>query len=388
MSDKILEFPGFKERVNFNRKRLIEARLAKQWTQIELASRVGVTSETISNLESGQRGPGPEILSLIAEALGFPVAYFLRQDEGGELISPVFFRSFASKTKRQNLCLDSWRAWSGRLLTYIGRYVNLPPVNLPEANWASVAADDIVDRAEDLATQCRRKWKLGDGPLGNLALLTESMGVCVIRLDIDNMDSVDGFSCWQDGRPMVFLLSKQSAARERLNIAHELLHLIAHRYIEAGTVGEKSTFERVEKEAFAFAGALLLPRNTYAREVYSLSMQQFTQLKKRWGVSIAAQGNRCRDLGIMDDDRYTQFRKNLSWNKFLKTEPLDDVMAVEQPKMLEQAFRLLAEGGVKTDEQIAEDMAMNLNMVRSLASLPVKDDVEVKKDEVRLRLVV
>jgi Zn-dependent peptidase ImmA (M78 family) len=184
------------------------------------------------------------------------------------------------------------------------------------------------------------------------------------------MDDVDGFSCWQDGRPMIFIVAKQSAARERLNLAHEVLHLIAHAGIAEDSLEEKSDFKAIEEQAFAFGGALLAPRSTYGREVFSFNVDHFVALKRRWGFSIAGQGARCLLLGIMDEGRYLQFRKNLSWNRILKTEPLDDSVPCETPLMLRQAIEILTEHKVITGWQLAEKFGLPPSKMTQFTALP------------------
>lgn len=49
---------------------LIKARLAKKWTQEELAAKAGVTQNTITRLESGVTNPTLGTLSRVASALG------------------------------------------------------------------------------------------------------------------------------------------------------------------------------------------------------------------------------------------------------------------------------------------------------------------------------
>lgn len=371
LKSNIVEFPAHLARPVFNRDRFKEARQQACLTQTQLADLIHVSSETISNLESGQRQPGPETLLQICKELGFSPAYFSDSgEEGGNVESPIFFRSYASKIKRQNNCLDVWRKWAGRMMSYLGRYLNLPPVNLPSAVWNGEGeSDNLMDRAEELAQQCRRLWGIGDGPIGNLTRLAESMGVCVVRLDLPNMEEVDGFACWQDGRPMIFLIAKESASRERLNLAHELLHLIAHRQLPADVLEDDDAMEGIEREAFAFAGALLLPRNTYGRELFSFKIPHFVEQKRRWGVSIGSQGKRCLDLGIMDIDQFTQFRKNLSWNKYIKREPLDDTLPHEFPLMMSQAIELLSKHGVASGWQIADKFGFNAEKMRILTNL-------------------
>ena len=371
MQNNILAFPESLARPAFNRIAMQEARLQKCWPQSELARRMEVSDETVSNLESGQRQPGADTLASLCDALGFPLGYFsAASNPGGELEGVISFRSRASKTKRQNHCLNIWRKQAGRVLKFISQYVNLPAVRLPQTSWSeNDPADSLVDRAEELAQKCRRLWGIGDGPIANLTRLVESMGVCVIQLDLPDMEEVDGFSCWQDGRPMIFLIAKQSAARGRFNVAHEVLHLIAHRQVPNDALEDKDTLAVLESQAHTFGLALTLPGNTYGREVISLNVNHFIQQKRRWNISMAAQAKRCLQLGILDDDQFLQFRKNLSWNKYVKKEPLDDSVPREEPLMMKQAIEMLYDHGVVRGWQIGKEFNLppaNLEQITKL----------------------
>jgi Zn-dependent peptidase ImmA (M78 family)/transcriptional regulator with XRE-family HTH domain len=371
MQNNILAFPESLARPTFNREALKEARLQKGWSQSELARRMGVSAEMISNLESGQRQPGADTLIQLCDKLEFPLAYFSSEtNSGGKLEGVISFRSRASKTKRQNDCLNTWRKQAGRILKFINQYVNLPPVRLPHVVWSETdPGDDVVERTELLAQECRRTWGIGDGPIGNLTRLVESMGVCVVQLDLPDMDDVDGFSCWQDGRPMIFLVAKQSAGRGRFNVAHEVLHLIAHRQIPNDSLEDKHVLTQLEAHAHTFASALLLPRKTYGREIVSLNVNHFIQQKRRWNVSMAAQAKRCLQLGILDDDQFLQFRKNLSWNKYVKKEPLDDTVPREEPLMMKQAIEMLCKHGIVRGWQIGEQFNLPLANMEQITKM-------------------
>ena len=53
-------------------KRLQQCRVASKLTQEELAERVGLTIESISNMERGIHGPSFDNLEKISNALGIP----------------------------------------------------------------------------------------------------------------------------------------------------------------------------------------------------------------------------------------------------------------------------------------------------------------------------
>lgn len=62
-------------------KRLRDARLAKGWTQAQLAERIGMVDSVsgatrVSRYETGQHDPNPATSEALAKALGLPVAYF------------------------------------------------------------------------------------------------------------------------------------------------------------------------------------------------------------------------------------------------------------------------------------------------------------------------
>lgn len=62
-------------------KRLRSARMAKGWTQAQLAERIGMVDSVsgatrVSRYETGQHDPDPATSQALAKALGLPVAYF------------------------------------------------------------------------------------------------------------------------------------------------------------------------------------------------------------------------------------------------------------------------------------------------------------------------
>jgi transcriptional regulator with XRE-family HTH domain len=55
------------------------ARKAKRWRQRELAAAVGISVSLMSEIESGSRNAGPDLLYRIAEALNCPVSMLERK---------------------------------------------------------------------------------------------------------------------------------------------------------------------------------------------------------------------------------------------------------------------------------------------------------------------
>ena len=57
---------------------LTQRRLEKGFTQIELAKKVGVSNQTISDIERGVRNPSPKLAMKISKVLGFDMSYFYK----------------------------------------------------------------------------------------------------------------------------------------------------------------------------------------------------------------------------------------------------------------------------------------------------------------------
>lgn len=55
------------------RTKLLEARKAKNWSQAEVAKRVGISASHYAMIEAGTRTPSLPLAFLISEAFGIPV---------------------------------------------------------------------------------------------------------------------------------------------------------------------------------------------------------------------------------------------------------------------------------------------------------------------------
>jgi Zn-dependent peptidase ImmA (M78 family) len=196
-----------------------------------------------------------------------------------------------------------------------------------------------------------------------MAALLESNGVVVCRFEIGS-EKIDAFSCWADGRPYVILGSdKSSAVRSRFDAAHELAHLILHRDISEDDLESKAIRDRIEREANWFAGAFLLPRGSLFREFYSTRANHLRGLKQRWLVSMQAIAHRAKDIGAIDDNQYVAFRIQMTKRKELTREPLDDVIPIERPGLLYNAWRKLIDKGRLPEPEESEWMGMSLSIL-------------------------
>src|SRR5579871_3457521 len=122
------------------------------------------------------------------------------------------------------------------------------------------------------------------------ALVMENAGICVVKEEVGSAAMI-GLSHWSDidlRRYVLIAADKDTCARSRLDAAHELGHLVRHRRVKEETLADAAAFKEVERQAFLFAGAFLLPGESFASEVWSPSLKGFLPLKARWKVSLGS----------------------------------------------------------------------------------------------------
>jgi Zn-dependent peptidase ImmA (M78 family)/transcriptional regulator with XRE-family HTH domain len=365
--------------------RLREAREAKEFSMADLGDAIGLTRQAISLYESGEREPDPETLMKIIGVLEQPIAFFTteRPQSFGQR-GTTFFRSFKSKTKRTNRRCEILSDWFAQAACYLDEFVNFPVVDIPEISPPRQGQYYSDDEIEAAATRVRRHWGLGDGPIADVVGLIESRGLIVARSEFGS-DSVSAFSFWEGGRPFICLgADKESASRSRFDAVHELAHMCLHRGIETRDL--ELDLDKVERESDRFASAFLLPAATYSLEIFSTRLGAFIELKRRWRVSIAAQIFRCLDLSILSDMQALNLRKQLSAHHWRKREPLDDVLPIEKPSVMEKALRLLLDHKVRSVSDILDGIRLSRPTVEALFATPLPSPPDSGLADMGLRL--
>lgn len=349
-------------------RRLKEARLARGYTLQQLAELIGVTRQSISKYELGQSLPSKEILYNSANILGFPIAYFykeydIRQDNN----SAIYFRSLKSATKKSREMSVVRTVWVEEIVKLLEKYIDYPTIDIPDFSLEneSITNEDI-DR---ITLELREYWGLGNRPVSNIVNLLEKKGFIIIRLDLD--EKIDAFSQWKNGKPYIFLGNESTTSvRSRFDVAHELGHLILHPHIDFESIQNPKILDRIEWEANKFASSFLLPKDAFVSSVMSCTIEHFIFLKKRWKVSIAAMIYRCQELQLFDENRILNIRKQMSYKKMKMFEPLDDIMELEQPRLLNQSIRLILENGVCDSREIINEIKIPIEEIEKLCNLP------------------
>lgn len=186
-------------------------------------------------------------------------------------------------------------------------FVDFPAIKLPVRSFTDpqqIASAGI----EEAADECRELWGLGRRAIPDLALAVEGAGVILVREET-GIAPIEGLSAWSHAlqRPLILLSAdKANGFRSRFDLAHELGHLILHKGIDRSTDPER--YKLMESQAHRFAGAFLLPAETFAADVKTpVTLDSLLLLKQRWGVSVAAMIMRLEALKIIDATKSLYF---------------------------------------------------------------------------------
>lgn len=376
-NNRVVQFPTPAARAHQAGRLLIpsklrDARKVARLSQGDLSELIGVSRQAVSSYERGDKSPEPATFQKIADVLRQPVGFFTNADSA-EFGSPGarFYRKFGAETIRRNEACAVLGSWLVQTAKYFDGFLNYPTPSLPECAPAAPSGRYTFEEINEIALDVRKQWSLGPGPISHVLALLESKGVVVCRYEMQG-ESVEAFSFWNGERPFVFMASeKEAGARLRYDLAHELGHLVLHKWIEQSELEDKATLKAIENEADKFAGAFLLPSTSFPNEVYTPRLDAFIPLKERWKVSIQAMVYRCKDLEIIDADQALNLYKQISFRRWRKKEPLDDPrkIAIEQPRLLRRAVELLLESGKKQSEDILNELPLSAEWIEKFCAL-------------------
>ncbi|HCR1326665.1 XRE family transcriptional regulator [Pseudomonas aeruginosa] len=348
--------------------RLTQALAARGLSQVALANMVGVSPATISKWKTGQQSPEAEALQSLAQVINVNPEWFTRPLP--EKCSLPLFRSNASAHAQARTMLEARLEWAQDIALALSEFVDFPDVNLPKRAFTDPEQITSAD-IEHAADECRELWNLGRRAVPDLAMAVEGAGVILVREET-GVSSIEGLSAWSLAlnRPIILLASdKQNGFRSRFDLAHELGHLILHKGIDRST--DPARHKLMEDQAHRFAGAFLLPAESFAMDVKSpVTLDSLLLLKQRWGVSVAAMVMRLWALKIIDDDAKGLLFKRRSARWGVKAEPGDDGRIPEQARLLKRTIELLESSGVMPVDAVSAYVGLAANDIEMLAGLP------------------
>ncbi|NOK58239.1 MAG: helix-turn-helix domain-containing protein [Chloroflexi bacterium AL-W] len=353
---------------------LKQLRLAHGLSLEALASQMGgiVTKQALSKYEKGKARPTPVVLNRLASVLGVKTADLWRE--------PNCQLQFIAYRKKSKLLKSEQEQIQSLVSEAIQKRIRLQQVtgqlraqDVPIRKLYVESLEDVEEAAEAI----RKRWDLGSEPISNVVTVLEDHHVYVLQ--VEAKEDFDGIAAvaHDDGQQILaaIVATRQgiSGERQRLNLTHELGHLVL----------DVSQNLDEEKAAFRFGAALLAPEETIRREVgikrTSFQDEELILLKRHFGMSIQALLYRLRDLSIITDTYYQQWCRKINRLGWRKEEPAE--LLPEQPEW----FRRNILKAVSEDLISQEEGASMMNKTRE-SQIPFPSSLSQKRAFLQLPL--
>ncbi|WP_085266397.1 helix-turn-helix domain-containing protein [Mycolicibacter longobardus] len=330
--------------------RVRQARILRHMTGAAVMEHMGWRSPRQTRLEQSDAALlDPAELDKLASVLRFPAAFFTTPPVSRVSAQDLLFRAPKSTTVAEKEYLAVFANVVGDLAVDLNDRTKLPAVLIEPL----AAGTDVVAAAAQT-----RRW-LGLKPLTPITSLVyelECAGVPVVlrtrlsrssgRVDWDApTDEPVGLSTEKHlgcsartgayrERPVVLLRGQGSWERTRWTVAHEIGHLVLHRY--GDVTGQE------EREASRFASELLAPAQALAAEISDApTLNELVELKLKWRLSLGALIIHLRESKLIDAARADTLQRQLytrvntdTGHTWGKTEPGWDAYAPERPRLL------------------------------------------------------
>jgi len=306
-------------------------RLARQrigFTQKEAATKLSVVQPVLSRFETGVADPDETFLQKAAIVYGLPRPFFdLKEPVYGPPVSVhPMPRAKSDVTARDiELVTAELNSRVMQMRRFLEAVDFQPKQNLP------ILDVEQYGTPEKIAAVVRAHWTLPSGPIKDMTALVERAGVVVGTSDFGGA-SVSGMTFRVPGQPpLVLLNAAHPADRMRFTLAHELGHLVMHRFPTPS----------MEDEANQFAAAFLMPEKDISTAFRSrkITLELLASLKLEWRVSMQALLMRAKSCGFLDYNQSRYLWQQLSARGWRLNEPAELDFQHEEAKVLKSIIK-------------------------------------------------
>ncbi|AFU16604.1 ImmA/IrrE family metallo-endopeptidase [Bacillus toyonensis] len=375
--------------------KLANIRLLYGLSRQDLASKLGVTEQSIWQYEKGYTSPSLEKINDLKSMFHVRTKFFYTKDELMDVVNEnnIAYRSEKNvpyKKRTDKIFLNEIE----RVLTYMEKLVSYPKsivvdvrnYSIEQKNKHNFSENNKKEIIENIALKARREFGLNQDNNEDLMFLLEKKGVFVLEkaLGVD----IDGYSAWTNyDRPYIVLgNTKKSSVRRNFDLAHELGHLLLHYQMDIGELST-SQYNEIEQEAHMFASNFLMPKQEFMSDLQCISKisnpDHYIELKQKWKVSLAAMGHRAYSLGVMSYQQYRYFNVLLHRYGYKIKEPLDSEIPIIRPGKIRSIFRHVLDKKTITLEQLLKKYHCDLQFLTYLLNIELsffEAYIEKKKD--------
>jgi Zn-dependent peptidase ImmA (M78 family) len=338
------------------------ARQLKGFHQTEAAVKLGIEQSLLSRVENGLVEAREEMLLRAENVYEQPRSFF-------ELTDPVYgapvsvhpmWRRKADVSVSE---MDAIIAEANVRVMHLRRL--LEGAEYKHANDIPRLDIDDYDDPETIAGLVRAHWKVPKGPLMDLTLLVERAGVLVAHSAFGGA-SVSGVTFSARGLPPLIVLNdEQPADRLRFTLAHELGHLVMHRFPSP----------TMEEEAHTFASALLMPAADIRPYLIGrrIDLERLAALKPEWKVAMQALLMRATALGLVTKHQAQYLWKQINARRLRLREPPELDFDPERPTVISSMLRLHMDALGYSIEELAQMLHVRVSTLNGLYGVAPKE---------------
>jgi len=243
--------------------RLQDARKNVALTQQDVAEHLGLSRESLAQIEAGARSVNSLEIVRLAKLYDRSLSSILLEEENSEeepLIAIFRMQESIAKSPdlRKKLVLFSNVFQEART---IERLIGDEPRQLPPDYGIRDPKHnaEAYEQGQELARQERQRLGLGNGPVPDVAETVAMQGVWAVSADMP--DNVSGICLFHSTIGAAIIVNqKHSRSRRRFSYAHEYAHVLADRKAKVASISSSNNSkDLIERRANSFASEFLMP---------------------------------------------------------------------------------------------------------------------------------
>lgn len=333
-----------------NPRQLTFVREYRGYSQTELSSNIkGLSQSNLSKFEKGVGQLSDEVKQRIIDFLGFPKAFYEQSISNN--VDNAHYRKKLGLGKKEKEYIERSNKLIGYIIDQMSGSIDFP--------MFSLRAIDLEEdyTPEYVAQFTRRLIGITQGAIKDICSILEKYGIIIVE-QYDYGDEFDGVSFITDGGiPVIIINGNRSNDRKRLDIAHELGHILMHLFPNIAI----PNFRDKEKEAFKFAAEFLMPEKEIKDSLSKLKLSYLMPLKQYWLTSMASIVHRAKDLGCIDKEWYQYLNVELSRRGYKKSEP--GIVYMDRPQLFFEAYDLFKTELDYSDAELAETFNLPIDVL-------------------------
>lgn len=326
---------------------LANLRIMRGFSRKQLSELLNVTEQAVWQYENNYTTPKMGIINELKRIFNIKSKYFYTKDflVRNTAVQHIKAVNIAYRSKTQNS--TSKTQTEAKHIAFLDVFVDHLTMNISYPSLKIIQLrDQVIEylnstedsrnvQIETVAHLARQQLGMRSDTNEDLMFLVEKSGVFIFEKSIG--EEIDAYSLWTENeRPYIMLGNmKRSAVRRNFDIAHELGHLLLHYRLEFGCL-DRQEHKIIENEANQFAGAFLLPEETFKKDMRIIERptnpDAYIDLKQKWQTSLQVLGYRAVNLGLLKPKEHRNFYASMHRKGYLKQEPLDAVIPIQKPK--------------------------------------------------------